>query len=65
MKIKVAIEYEEDTDFYTARCLNFYDLWSQGDSEEDAFENLQQIVQDYLDENELALDSDLKYEIVI
>lgn len=64
MKIKVVIDYEEETDFYYARCLNFYDLSSQGDSEEDAFENLQQLVQEYLEENEIQLETEIKYEIV-
>ncbi len=64
MKIKVAINYDEESDFYIAHCVNFYDLMSQGDSEEDAVENLKQVVEDYLDENEILLDTEIKYEIV-
>ena len=63
MKIKVSISYDEKNDYYIAQCAVLAELASKGDSEEEALENLKEVVDEYFIENETHPESEIEYEI--
>ena len=51
MKIKVIIEYDNETNSYSAVCPQLPGCVSCGDTEEEAFENIKEAIQLYLEDD--------------
>lgn len=66
MKIKVVVEQGEDG-FFVAHCPSLKSCWSQGETEEEALNNIRQAIELYLEpDEELIQDNKHKiYEMAI
>ena len=51
MKLKVIVEYDSETNSYSAVCPQLPGCVSCGDTEEEAFENIKEAIELYLEED--------------
>jgi predicted RNase H-like HicB family nuclease len=59
MRYKVVLHHSEEG--YSVSCPGLPGCWSQGDTEEEALENIQEAIQDYLDAlDDLVRDGDVR-----
>lgn len=66
MQIRVIIEYDEDTDSYSAVCPELPGCTSCGDTEKEAMENIREAINLYLEPNDREVSPNAKvYEVAI
>jgi len=60
MKLRVIIEYDEQTGSYAAYCPELPGCASCGDTEEEAIENIKEAIELYLEPDDIPLENNSK-----